>query len=68
MDRTTLVNEICKEVDIRQPDRATEGYLPKRILMELLLTIKKMNDEIKRLSNLEGLVDAETKKKDAINE
>ena len=55
MDRATLVKDICKELKVRQPDVKTEGYLPKRVLVEVLLSVKNRSDELK---HLRGIVDA----------
>lgn len=55
MDRSQLVIDICKESGVRQPSTNTDGYLPQRVLVELLLALKQKNDEIQRL---EGVIDA----------
>jgi hypothetical protein len=62
VDRSQLVIDICKESGVRQPSTNTDGYLPQRVLVELLLALKQKNDETKRLR---GVIDAaEAEKKD----
>lgn len=51
MDRNDLIRDLCKEADIPQPRGKTEHYLSRRTLSDLLLSLRRKNDELTELRN-----------------